>query len=263
MDTSQILELYTRQERIEIEFPGMRKDNLPHLIRHVRPAPATSLIGYSELDENNADAAIDEQIEYFRALQLNFSWKVFKSDQPADLKDRLLARGFVTYEEEAVMVLELDEAPASLLAQQNVDLRPITRRQNLVDVIAVMKQVWGGDYHWVYDRLGGHLEIPNYLNVFVAYVDGRPASTGWVYFTRGGEFASLWGGSTIAEYRGHGLYTALLARRVQAARQQGKRFITIDAGPMSQPIVEKYGFRLLTHAQDFDWEFEKPICPTP
>ena len=175
-----------------------------------------------------------------------------------DLKERLLGRGFVSYEEEAVMVLELRDAPASLLGPAAADIRPITRRQELADVIAVMKQVWGGDYNWVNDRLGGHLEIPNYLNVFVAYVDGRPASTGWVYFTPGGDFASLWGGSTIAEYRGHGLYTALLASRIQAARQQGKRFITVDAGPMSQPIVEKYGFRLLTHAQDFDWEFEKP-----
>ena len=258
MDASRILDLYTRQERIGIEFPGMRRDDMAHLIRHLRPSPGTSTILYSALDETSADASIDEQVAYFSALGQDFSWKVYREDTPPDLKERLLARGAITYEEEAVMALELEESPASLLSPVTADIRPITRRAELVDVVAVMKQVWGGDYAWVYDRLGSHLEIPNYLKVFVAYFDGQPVSTGWVYFTPGGDFASLWGGSTVEAYRGRGLYTALLAARTQAAKAQGKRFITIDAGAMSKPIVEKYGFRLLTYAQDFDWEFEKP-----
>ncbi|EQD40871.1 GCN5-related N-acetyltransferase, partial [mine drainage metagenome] len=57
------------------------------------------------------------------------------------------------------------------------------------------------------------------------------------------------GGATVPDYRGRGLYTALLAVRLQEAKRRGARFLTIDAGPMSRPIVEKYGFRLLTFAQ--------------
>ena len=66
-------------------------------------------------------------------------------------------------------------------------------------------------------------------------------------------FASLWGGSTLPELRGRGLYTGLLAARLQEARARGARYLTVDAGPMSRPILERRGFRLLTHATACTW----------
>jgi GNAT superfamily N-acetyltransferase len=152
------------------------------------------------------------------------------------------------------MVLELQDTTAALLAAAHADVRALTTRESLEDVIRVEEQVWGGNFDWIRQRLGDNLEIPGYLNVFAAYVDNEPACAAWVYFTRGGAFASLWGGSTVEKYRRRGLYTALLAARVQAARQRGYLFITIEAGPMSQPIVEKHGFRLLTRVRDFELE---------
>ena len=64
----------------------------------------------------------------------------------------------------------------------------------------------------------------------------------------------MWGGSTLPLYRRRGLYTALLALRVQEAIRRGYRFVAIDTSPMSRPIVEKHGFRLITYAQDHDWQ---------
>ncbi len=98
MNTQEVLALYDRDQRREIDFPGMRRDALPHLIRFVRPMPGMSFVLYSELDETTADAAIDEQVAYFTRLRSDFEWKAYSHDRPADLVARLVARGFVAEE---------------------------------------------------------------------------------------------------------------------------------------------------------------------
>lgn len=253
MDLPEILSLFDRQQRIEIEYPGMRKDVLPNVVRFVRPAPGMSFILHSRLDERTADAEIREQIAFFTQLNQRFEWKAYAHDAPPDLENRLVAHGFQPENPDAVMVLDLQAAPSALLRPVAADVRRITRRDQLGDVIAVETQVWGGDFGWIRQRLGDHLEIPNYVSVYVAYVDGQPACTGWVYYHPHGQFADLWGGSTLPDYRGRGLYTAVLAARVQEAVQRGYHFLTIDASPMSRPIVARHGFRLLTYAHGCEW----------
>ncbi len=254
MDVAELLALYDQEQRIAIEYPDMRKDVLPHVIRFVRPGPGHSFILYSRLDETNADAVIDEQFAYFKQAGLPFEWKVYDHDTPSDLKDRLVSRGLEAEDPGAIMVLDLNEAPPEPLQPITADVRHLTLRDQLEDVIRIEEQIWGGDFNWIRRRMGDHLDIPGYLSVYVAYLEQQPACAGWVYFDRQGRFASLWGGSTVAEHRGCGLYTAVLAARVQEARQRGFRFLTIDAGEMSRPIVARHGFRLLTHARACEWK---------
>ena len=50
MDLQAILSLFDRDQRQEIDFPGMTREAFPHLIRFVRPAPGASYILYTDLD---------------------------------------------------------------------------------------------------------------------------------------------------------------------------------------------------------------------
>jgi hypothetical protein len=253
MNVVEVLALYDQEERREVEFPDMTREAFPHLVRYVRPAPGMSFVLYSDLDEATADAAIEEQIAYFSAGNQPFEWKVYAHDRPADLAQRLAARGFVLEEPDAIMVLDVAAAPPALLAEPAVDVRRLSDPAQLADVVAVLGPVWGEDFNWVYERLGGHMAIPDYLSVFVAYSDGTPACAGWTYYSPG-HFAGLWGGSTLAAYRGRGLYTAVLAARVREAHQRGVRYLTIDAGSMSRPIVARHGFEVIAHATACEWK---------
>jgi GNAT superfamily N-acetyltransferase len=67
----------------------------------------------------------------------------------------------------------------------------------------------------------------------------------------------LWSLSTLAAYRGQGLYTALLAARAQESIQRGIRFLTVDASPMSRPILEKLGFQWLSTFYPRKWQPQK------
>jgi hypothetical protein len=254
MKTEEILALYDQQMRREIEFPGMRKDVLPNLVRLLRPAPGMSLIQYSHLNDKNADLAIQEQIEYFTRLNQPFEWSAYEHDQPADLRHRLEKHGFVAEDPGTIMVLDLQEAPQALLEPVTADVRMLTRQSQLDEVIKVVQGVWGGDFSWVSERLGGHLEMPGYLNVYAAYIDDQPVSSGWVYFYPHSQFAALYGGSTLEGYRKKGLYKAILAVRVQAAIQRGYRFLTIDATSMSRAITARHGFRQITTVVDYGWK---------
>jgi GNAT superfamily N-acetyltransferase len=254
LDLKNLLALFDQYQRISIDIPGMRKDVLPHVVRFVRPAPGMNFILHSSVDESNANEVIQQQIDYFSSIGRTFEWKTYDYDTPPDLKERLAAHGFVPEEPGDVMLLDLQQAPPALLAPVTADVRPITRREQLGDVIRVLEQVWNEDFSWVTQRLGDHLEIPGYLNVSIAYEEGQPACTGWIYFYPNSPFADLWGGSTVAHLRGRGLYTALLATRVQTAIRRDCRYLALDAGPMSRPIVEKHGFQLLTHTQTYEYK---------
>jgi GNAT superfamily N-acetyltransferase len=243
-----ILQLYDLHQRRAIDFPGMRKEVLPHVTRFIFSGDHGSIVLHSHLDAANVDAVIEEQIADFSQLNLPFEWKVYDHDTPPDLRARLLARGFEADDVEAIMVLDLAATPPALLKPVTADVRRTSQRSQLDDVVQVESQVWDRDLSRLRPRLGDHLDLPGYLSVYVAYVDNQPASAAWIYFHPHSPFADLWGGATLSDFRRLGLYTALLAVRVQEAIQRGYRYLTIDASAMSRPIVARHGFRLLTFA---------------
>ena len=92
------------------------------------------------------------------------------------------------------------------------------------------------------------------MSIYVAYADDQPVSTAWIYCSPGSQFASLWGGSTLSEYRGQGFYSALLSIRAQEARDRGIRYLTVDASTMSQPILEGFGFEKIATTYPCKWQ---------
>ena len=239
-----ILALYTQDQRINTSYPDSRREVLPHLIRDIASsADGEGAIIYSALDETNADAEIRAQITFFTEIGQNFEWKVYDYDTPSNLERRLASHGFIVEDAEAIMVLELAAAPPALFQPGGHDIRRITRPAELEDVRMIKEAVWQDDATNLIAYLTSALtEHPELMSIYVAYVDNAPASAAWVYFPEGSQFASLWGGSTLAEHRGKGLYSSLLAVRAGEAQDRGRRFLTVDASPMSRPILEKFGF---------------------
>jgi predicted GNAT family acetyltransferase len=255
MDRLQLTRLYDQDQRINVEYPDSRREVTPDVVRHIDTSDLRQgHVIYSQLTESNAEVVIREQIAFFEKLRQNFEWKLFEHDRPSDLKVRLEAHGFIVEEAEAVMVLDLAEAPPVLWQPVAQDVRRISDPGQLADVLTVQQQVWDEDFSWLGEYLAGALtRFPDQMSVYVAYVDEQPASAAWTYFPRHSQFASLWGGSTVSGYRGRGLYTALLAVRTQEARGRGRTFLTVDASNMSRPILEKFGFQQIAWSWPCKW----------
>jgi GNAT superfamily N-acetyltransferase len=172
---------------------------------------------------------VEPLVARMREVEGHVEWKYYSHDLPADLPERLVAAGLVPEDEETVVVAEAASIPPP---PPDVDLREEP------EVFAELaRQVFGRDH-------GGGL--PKSAVAVVAYVDGQPVSGGRVDLDPDVEFAGLFGGVTLPEFRGRGLYRATVARRAEIARAAGYRWLYVDALPTSRPILERNGFVAMT-----------------
>jgi GNAT superfamily N-acetyltransferase len=81
----------------------------------------------------------------------------------------------------------------------------------------------------------------------------RPVSAARMVVYPGTGFAGLWGGGTAPQWRGRGIYRALVARRMQVAAELGCEYLQVDATDMSRPILERLGFRALSVTTPYEF----------
>jgi GNAT superfamily N-acetyltransferase len=257
VDAKQILALYD-EDRKRVLLSGMRREVTAHLVRHIS-ADGEGLIIYSNLDSANADEVIQEQMAHFGDAGRDSSWVVYEHDTPPDLRDRLLARGFRVEEPESIMVLDVEDASPVLLEPIQHDVRKIDDPGKIDDVLSIRQEVWQDVSASTAQSLAGRLNnAPHGQSLYVAYDDGKPVSTAQISFYRYGRFASLVRAATLPEYRRRGLYTALLAVRVQEAQSRGIRFLDADASSMSRPIMARLGFQQVSEAHTCVWSTQGP-----
>ena len=242
------------EERRSLSQSGDALEVRPHVTRGGSTAWGQYWIAYSALTESNADAAIAEEIEHHRALGRPFEWKVYWHDRPANLKQRLEQHGFVIGEREAVLVLDLSDAPGWVDAPPQVAVIRLERVEQIDMYRAVAEAVFGKDYSMTSGQLADAIRAGNRNHLgYVAMCDGEPASIGRLYTRPDSHFGGLYGGATIERFRGRGLYRALVAARARDAREFGAKYLIVDALPTSRPILERLGFGHLTDTWPCDW----------
>jgi hypothetical protein len=241
VDKDELLAIYDRQLRFESTDPLSERQAVPPdaplVVRHVPLLPRMQWgwVIWSRLTEAIADRVIAEQVAFFDERRQNFEWKRYGHDNPADLGDRLLRHGFSREENESVMLLDLEED--RLLGgneRPDIEISRITDPADLGKVVQIEDAVWNESHAWIDEELRYELTLPSEpLEMYMAYAEGVPASAAWIRFHKGTDFAALFGGATLSQYRKRGLYTALLAIRAKAARERGYRFLSVDASEMS------------------------------
>lgn len=249
MNSSKILELYDKYERMQALYPNYKREETGVTTRLISLAGGHNVVIHSSLTEDTADAAIQEELDYFKNLNLSFEWKLYSHDRPKDLKSRLAAKGFLIGEDEAIMALELSKLPAMLKVSSHHDIRRVTHDADFQDYVEVNRKTWPHDaqiHDWLEAIRITLRDDSDRMSAYVAYIDGRPVCSARIDFPKTSPFASLWGGATLEPYRKRGIYTAILAIRAQEAIARGYKFLTIDASPMSRSIVARHGFQLLS-----------------
>ena len=194
------------------------------------------------------DALIARQRDFFAAKGQSVEWKTRGHDLPADLPDRLIAAGFVPEERETVVIAESADIAERLRGRDVVEgiaIRRVTEYDDFVRIAAMESEVWGEDWSWLTDDLVRR-QVDGLTDIFAAEVDGRVVSAAWAVYKKGTDFTGLWGGSTLAEWRGRGIYKALIAVRAARAVELGYRYLQVDASDDSSPILQRLGFLPVT-----------------
>jgi hypothetical protein len=270
MDIATVLRAYDEQLRRVTEPPAPgwvveRLDDPAPMVRLTSPEGSSWGDGvvWTDLDESTADAAIASAVAYFGGLGRSFEWKHHGYDRPDDLPDRLRAAGFEPEEQEALVVGEVAEVRARLAgapAPEGVTIRRLRDddegRAADWDAVGVLHTaVWDEPSDGYVAALAAeHAAAPSATSVWLAVADdGTVVCAARANFHEGTDFVSLWGGSTLTEWRGRGIYKALVSRRADEAAERSYRYLQVDASPDSRPILERLGLRQLTTTTPYMW----------
>ncbi|MDH6574954.1 GNAT family N-acetyltransferase [Kitasatospora sp. MAP5-34] len=200
------------------------------------------------------DALIARQRDHFAARGESVEWKTRGHDEPADLTDRLVAAGFVPEGRETVIVGHTADLATDPVLPAGVTLRQTADPADLHRIGAMETAVWGRDMSFLGDFLVHRTTAePDGIVVLVAEADGEVVSAAWLMLRNGVDFAGLWGGSTLSEWRGRGIYRALVARRAQLAAERGYKYLHVDASDDSSPILQRLGLRAVTTTTPYVW----------
>jgi GNAT superfamily N-acetyltransferase len=259
-ETDSLLNLYDTQLRAHVPDP------LPAGLTVERDGPLIRTIGFGnfgwveyrdlgDLSEAELDRLIQAQIARFAERGESFEWKFHSHDRPPFLEERLQAAGFVPEELETILIAETAALANPGPAPAGIVLREVFDRADFERIGEMEAAVWGSGRNWYAGALEQELAAdPAGLAIFVAEAGRVVVSAGWVRFPSGTEFATFWGGATRPEWRGRGVYRALVNRRAQLAADRGRRYLEVDASADSRPILERLGFRVVTQTRPYVWK---------
>jgi hypothetical protein len=264
MATDPLLTAYDEQLRTDAEMAGA------HDVRREGPLlwgifDHGGFVSYRDLggiDGPDLDDLIGRTVAHYRdATDVeSFEWKSRGHDVPADLGERLLAHGLVPDPVETVMIGEasllavdvpLEDTPEGPVVLRRLEPGP-GAEADLTRMLEAQESVFRtGRGPSVASSL---LELERGSSEFwVAEVGDRVVAGGRLTPVDGTDFAGIWGGSTLPDYRGRGIYRALVAARARSAVASGIRLINSDCTDMSRPILERSGLRAVTTTTPYVW----------
>lgn len=168
-----------------------------------------------------ADDLIDEVEVFFTSKDLPVAVYVSPACTPADLPQRLAARGFRQQrDDETWMILENLEGFQLPAPHPNVSVRPVT-----ADDTRTFAEVFLASFEWpsqmapiLADLLRPGLELAN-THHYLAFTEGKPVGT--CSLLRHERYGVLGSTGVLSEYRRGGTATNLAIRALSDARERG------------------------------------------
>ncbi|MET0763456.1 MAG: GNAT family N-acetyltransferase [Blastococcus sp.] len=253
MDLPAVLTAFDEQmRRHPVAGPGGRVETEERLTRTVGTDGSWSAVVWSDLTEADADEAIAAAVA---GAAGSLEWKLYSHDRPADLPDRLKAAGFQPEPVETLLVAEIADLELPVRPPDGMRVTTVEDPAEVDTMLRVHLDVFGSVHPSTEQAVRASLTLrPRPIEAVIVWAGDQAVSAGRVEFHEGTEFASLWGGGTLPEWRGRGVFRALVGHRALLARDRGFRYLQVDAMPTSRPILERMGFHPL--AETTPWMHE-------
>ncbi len=206
--------------------------------------PHFTVVQRLRLGDDDVDDAVDEIRGLVAARgRRACTWEVGDSATPPGLVDLLLARGCEPDREPLAMGMVLTEPPADTAPA--VDARRVRTLAEYEDAIRIAHTAFEMPPASTAEALAraerDFAREGDEWTTYLAFLDGRPVARATAQFTEHGVL--LFGGATLPEARGRGVYRALVRARWNDAVAHGTPVLVTHAGSMSRPILRSLGFR--------------------
>lgn len=216
-------------------------------------------ITYRDLGGADADEVRDlvtGALEHYRQdpTITRVTWKTRGHDHAPGLQDTLLEHGFIAQETDSVMIGDATGLSGKVPPPDGVTLRQVVDEADVRAMTAMESIVFDDDQAEAYAAsLLRRLALDDGMELWVAEAEGRIVAAGRVEPVAGTPFAGLWGGATLREWRGRGIYGALTAVRARVAVRHGHSLIHSDSSEFSRPILERSGLVRVTTTTPYVW----------
>lgn len=259
LDEAALLRAYDEQLRTDAETRGAVSVEVRGPLRLATLAGGRGFVTYRDL--GGADAAgirrlVEATVAYFSgdpAIE-RVEWKTRGHDRAPGLHEALVAAGFVPQEPESIMVGEAAGLVQDVPLPDGVTLRRVTAEADVRAMCAMQDGAFGEP---VSERMAEgvlrRLARDDGMELWVAEAGGAMVSAGRLEPVAGSDFAGIWGGATLPEWRGRGIYRALTAERARSALAAGKTLIHSDSTGFSRPILERSGLVKVGTTTPYEW----------
>jgi hypothetical protein len=205
--------------------------------------PLANLCGDARFSERECDAMIAKVRQ--RYGDLAFGWVTGPSTRPADLPRRLADAGLAPVDSIAGMTLTDFDVSIGTSPDVRVEETPL---RAMAPQAAMMARAYGmpADVMNLFNELLAATADRIKSRGYFGYVGDDPTPVAWSFlvYLPDSPTVLLGGAATVEEHRGRGLYTALVKRRLDDARADGRTAAVIQADRRtSAPICAKLGFR--------------------
>jgi GNAT superfamily N-acetyltransferase len=243
---------YFETMRWNTRIPGMVREADETFARYTTPHGSMRYILGNKLGLHVPTAQLDELIESEIAQAKRdgvgaLTWRTHGRDACGQLPARLVQRGFVGEHPSTqcfASVAALAPQFSTEAAAGTINVRELTQPHEMDAYLPIWEQCFPGQDHqrYVNDYKNILASAEGGVRFFAAFDGGLAVASGYTFHNALAPMALLCGGATIPAYQRRGAYRALLARRVEAAREDGVHTLCVDASPNSAPILQKLGF---------------------
>ncbi len=258
MDTAELLARFDRERREDPPAMGAYGvEKTAHLTRLV--TASKTFVLWSRIPFSQLVVTIEREKAGARAEGRSIVWKLYAHDPQPDVATALAGAGFRPKPHETLMLFDLArEIPAGAPAP-GLDVRPVLEDDVFQDYAAIDRAAFGAPPAPSDAPRAPHPVDPR-VGLFIAYVDGVPASVGRVELAPGHALAGLFGGGTSPAFRRRGIYRELVKGRAAWARERGARALFTEAvDSTSRPILERLGFVPVAGVETWGWEVAENV----
>jgi GNAT superfamily N-acetyltransferase len=211
--------------------------------------PSWNLVQRVRVESADVVDTVEEVRQLLRERgRASAAWSVSGSSRPSDLEQRLRRLGLIPYAdpplEPEFTAMAIVHPPLGT-SVDGVVARAIESYEELSTATRILAEAAGvseADRKAMEARLDESFQLheSGYSRTYVAFVDGEPAGAARGSLQDAGIYLS--GGGVLPSARGRGAYRALVEARWRDAVARGTPALTVQAGRMSRPILERLGF---------------------
>jgi hypothetical protein len=211
-----------------------------------------------------ADSDVTTAVEEVRAIardsgRTRVAWWAGSLSTPSDLAARLEHAGLVPDSDEPVLASMTMAASVEGPTEPPIEVSRVSAVDEFLTAQEIDLITMGVPEDQRPARLEGSrrfwekVKRDQIISLWLARFGGRPAAMARAAVGRHGML--LLGGATLEEFRGRGLYRALVHARAAHAARLGLDALVVQAGKHSRPILHRLGFQMLGEIRVYVDEF--------